>query len=94
MIASVAIVVSLMFEVMPRDPFAEDDMLAFQDEVLVKPPAPMTAPTILTPQSRIVSIPTTASAHARGSPVDDTIEQHVLHAMFADGVASEVPAIG
>ena len=77
---------------MPFDPFAEDDMLVFQDEVLVKPPSPMTVPTILTPQSTSGPIPTIASALARDMPAEDKVEQHVLHSIFADGVASEVPA--
>ena len=90
-----AVVVGLVyfiFIVMAFDPFGADDPFAFADDDWIAPPAPVTVSTIITVQSSSGSIPTIASALARDMPADDKVEQHVLHSIFADGVASEVPA--
>ena len=74
------------------DAFGEDDPFGDQHDDWDPPPAPVTISTIITVQSAIDPIPTIASALARDMPADDKVEQHVLHSIFADGVASEVPA--
>ena len=93
---TIAVVVGpvyLIFLVMSFDPFGADD--PFQDQVddWISPPMQVTVSPKLTVQSPSGSIPTIASALARDIPADDKVEQHVLHSMFADGVASEVPTI-
>ena len=76
---------------MPFDPFGEDDPFHDQDDDWVSLPAPVTSATTITVPSPIRSIPTIASTLARDMPADDKVEQHVLHSIFADSVASEVP---
>ena len=94
MITIVVIVrpVYLIFLDIMFDAFGEDDPFQDQHDDWVSPPAPVTISTIITVQSAIDPIPTIAPALARDMPADDKVEQHVLHSIFADGVASEVPA--
>ena len=77
---------------MPFDPFGDDDPFPDEHDDWISEPAPLTASTIIAVQSSSASILTIASALARDMPADDKVEQHVLHSIFADGVASEVPA--
>ena len=84
--------VYLIFLVMSFDPFGDDDPFQDQHDDWISEPVPVIISTTITVQSAVCSIPTIPSALARDMPADDKVEQHVLHSIFADGVASEVPA--
>ena len=83
--------VYLIFQVLAFNPFGEDDPFQDAHDDWLSPPAPVTVSTIITVQSSSGSIPTIAFALARDIPAGDKVEQHVLHSIFADGVAFEVP---
>ena len=78
---------------MPFDPFGEDDPFEDQQDDWISSQVPVTIATNVTVQLPCAFKSLVSSALDRDLPIDDKVEQHVLHSIFADGVASEVPLV-